>query len=454
MSPRPRPNPKRRETSGERSPTRDQRSTGSAGSSGSRRGNGATRASASSSRSSGPSGAPRRGVAARSGQPKRSAPGGLSNGHRTREDPRTAGQRTAGQRTAGRRTAPTRGAPAPRSGAPRGAGPRASSRAVDHRGSAPRAGASNAKKGGRPRSPGGQFDRRRPDRQPSDRRWPDRRPSDRRQQERRPPDRRELGGDQIEGRQAVLELLAAGRRPVRQVWIAEGLDPSPELDRITSLAHHAGARLLVVPSRRLDAEARTRSHQGVLALAAPLKETSLDEICEPVESGGTTRPPFILVLDGVTDPQNVGALLRIAECAGVTGVVLARHGAAHVTPTVAKVAAGAVEHLRISLAPGIPTAVARLATAGVTCIGLDAGAGQSIYEIAFEGFDEGSGVALVLGDESRGLSSLTRRRCKFIASIPQHGTIGSLNVAAAGAVACFEIARHMGGGVLASSPGD
>jgi 23S rRNA (guanosine2251-2'-O)-methyltransferase len=250
----------------------------------------------------------------------------------------------------------------------------------------------------------------------------------------------------------VLELLSVANRPVKQVWIAEGLDPSPELDRITSLAHRAGARLLVVPPRRLDAEARTRSHQGVLALAAPLKETPLDDLCEPVGPKGSTRTPFVLVLDGVTDPQNVGALLRVAECAGVTGVVLGKHGSAHVTPTVAKVAAGAVEYLRIAIAPGIPTAIARLSAAGVTCIGLDAGASQSIYEIDFEELDPGAGVALVLGDESRGLASLTKRRCRIVASIPQRGSIGSLNVAAAGAVACFEIARHLGGGVLGESP--
>jgi 23S rRNA (guanosine2251-2'-O)-methyltransferase len=245
----------------------------------------------------------------------------------------------------------------------------------------------------------------------------------------------------------VLELLAAGRRTVKQVWISEGLDPSPELDRITSLAHRAGARLQVIPSRRLDAEARTRSPQGVVALAAPLQETPLDEICEPVGPAGATRPPFVLVLDGVTDPQNVGALLRIAECAGVTGVVLGRHGGAHVTPSVAKVAAGAVEHLRIAIAPGIPTAIARLETSGVSCIGLEAGAPLSIYELGAGEFDLESGVALVVGDEGKGLSSLTKKRCKILTSIPQQGSIGSLNVAAAGAVACFEVARQMGGRV-------
>jgi 23S rRNA (guanosine2251-2'-O)-methyltransferase len=256
---------------------------------------------------------------------------------------------------------------------------------------------------------------------------------------RRQIDKRELGGDQIEGRQAVLELLNARRREVKQVWIADGIDPTPELDKISSLAARSGARVMVVPFRRIDSEARTRSHQGVLAKAAPLTETSLDELFAATKK---TRP-FLLVLDGVTDPQNLGALLRIAECAGVTGVVLARHNAAHITPTVAKVAAGAVEYLRFAIAPGIPTAISSLSDAGIYCLGLDPSATTSIYEIEVDDEATPNGLALVLGDEGKGLASLTRKRCAQLASIPQHGKIASLNVAAAGAVACFELSKKI-----------
>ena len=182
-----------------------------------------------------------------------------------------------------------------------------------------------------------------------------------------------------------------------------------------------------------------------MALAASLEETSLDQFCEPLDTGQTTRLPFVLVLDGVTDPQNVGALLRVAECAGVTGVVLSRHNAAHVTPTVAKVAAGAVEYLRMAVAPGIPAAIARLASAGIYCVGLDARADESIYDIELGGTGAlECGIALVLGDEGKGLGSLTRKRCSVLASIPMHGAIASLNVASAGSVACFELARRLG----------
>ena len=179
-----------------------------------------------------------------------------------------------------------------------------------------------------------------------------------------------LGGEQVEGRQAVRELLAAGRRPVREVWIAEDLDPSPQIDEIERLATRRRVRLVLVPRTKLERAARTDAPQGVLARARPLEEVELETLCRARRGVA----PFLLVLDGVTDPHNVGALLRTAECAGVTGVVLPRHRAVHVTPTVAKVAAGAIEHLDIAVVPGVPNALRQLDDLGVTSVGLDADA--------------------------------------------------------------------------------
>jgi 23S rRNA (guanosine2251-2'-O)-methyltransferase len=247
--------------------------------------------------------------------------------------------------------------------------------------------------------------------------------------------RRGLGGEQVEGRQAVRELLATARRPVKQVWIAQGLEPSPQLDEIVRLAAKSRAKVVFVGRRRLEAVARTDSAQGVLALAAPLEETPLEDMC--VATGGIA--PFLLVLDGVSDPQNLGAILRSAECAGVTGVVVPRHRAANVTPTVTKVAAGAAEHMAMAVVPGVPNALRRLFEHGVTCVGLDANAETSLFDV---GEELDGPVALVLGAEGRGLGALTRRRCAIIASIPQYGALDSLNVAAACAVACFELARR------------
>lgn len=245
----------------------------------------------------------------------------------------------------------------------------------------------------------------------------------------------------MEGRRAVRELLAAGRRPVHEVWMAEDLDPSPLLDEIERLAGRRHARLQIVSRRRLEAEARTDAPQGVMARAGALVETELDDLC--VARRGVE--PFVVVFDGVTDPHNLGSLLRSAECAGVTGVVVPRHRAAHVTPTVTKVAAGAVEHLAMAVVPGVPNALLRMADAGVTTVGLDASADVSLFAFSRSagGFD--APVALVIGAEGKGLATLTRRRCDVLVSIPQYGTIESLNVAAAGAVAFFELSRARSG---------
>jgi 23S rRNA (guanosine2251-2'-O)-methyltransferase len=244
-----------------------------------------------------------------------------------------------------------------------------------------------------------------------------------------------LGGEQVEGRQAVRELLSANRRPVSSLLMAEGMDQAAILNEIEGLATKRRVKVSYVSRRRIDLVARTEGAQGVVALARPVEGTSLEKLCEPSRGG---RQPFLLVLDGITDPHNLGALLRSAECAGVTGIVLPRHRSAHLSPTVAKVAAGAIEYLPMALVAGVPTALQRLSTMGVWSVGLDGEAPSSLYELPL-GKEP---VALVLGSEGTGLAALTRKRCDALASIPQHGSLSSLNVATAGAIACFDIARR------------
>jgi 23S rRNA (guanosine2251-2'-O)-methyltransferase len=249
--------------------------------------------------------------------------------------------------------------------------------------------------------------------------------------------KRELGGDLVAGRQAVRELLAAGSRPVHDLWMAEGSDESEILVEITDLATEARVPIREVSRARLEAAAATEAPQGVLAHAAPLKEHTLDELVSRSPRPGA---PFLVALDGVTDPHNLGAVLRSAEVAGATGVVLPRHRSALVTPTVAKAAAGAIEHLPIAVVPGLPAGLARLAELGVWIVGLDEDAEAPLFgmQIATEP------LALVLGAEGRGLGRLTAQRCELLVTIPRHGQIGSLNVSAAATLACFEVARHRG----------
>ena len=244
-----------------------------------------------------------------------------------------------------------------------------------------------------------------------------------------------LGGDQVEGRQAVRELLSAGRRPITTLLMAEGMDAAEILDDIEALAAKRRVKVEYVSRKRLDAATRTDGSQGVVALARQIEETALDDLCQPTKRG---RVPFLLVLDGITDPHNLGAVLRSAECAGVTGIVLPRHRSAHLSPTVAKVAAGAVEYLPMALVAGIPTALQQLSALGVVTVGLVGEAPTSLYDLPLGD----QPVALVLGSEGSGLAALTRRRCDELAAIPQHGTLSSLNVATAGAIACFDVSRQ------------
>ena len=214
--------------------------------------------------------------------------------------------------------------------------------------------------------------------------------------------------------------------------MADGLDDAAILREIEDRARGAGVCVQRVSRGRLDAEARTTAPQGVLAHADPLQATELDRLCRPDDS------PFLLAVDGVTDPQNLGALLRSAEGAGVTGVVLPRHRAVHVTAAVTKAAAGAVEYLPMAIVAGIPAALARARELGVWVVGLDADGEESLFGLGLAT----EPLMLVVGAEGTGLSRLTRRRCDVAVRVPLAGRLESLNVAAAGALALFEVSRR------------
>ena len=262
-----------------------------------------------------------------------------------------------------------------------------------------------------------------------------------------------IGGDQVEGRQAVRELLLAGKRDVREVFLVAGQDPAPILNDIIDLADEAKIPIRQVSRSRFETLSRTEAPQGVVALAAPLRPVPLEELAQrpaaspsasqadPKSAGADSHPatkPFIVVVDSVVDPHNLGALMRSAEAAGVTGFVFSRHRSPRISPTVAKVAAGAVEHLPIAQANGIAGALRDLTKLGVWNIGLDAAAEAPVWSMNLA--DEP--LALVLGSEEKGLSRLVRESCDLLVNIPISGVTPSLNVSAAGAIACFEVKRQ------------
>lgn len=216
--------------------------------------------------------------------------------------------------------------------------------------------------------------------------------------------------------------------------IASDQDAAPILDDIRELCEARRVPVRELSWGRFDALAATQSAQGVLARAQSLPEADMDDLAKTRRG----KPlPFLIALDGVTDPGNFGALLRSAEGAGVTGIILPRHRSVHVSPAVTKAAVGAVEYMPIALVGGLPTAIARLNDLGVWTIGLDGTVPHSVYDLPLGDVP----ICLVLGAEGKGLSRLVRERCSALGAIPLGGQLNSLNVGAAGAIACFEVAR-------------
>lgn len=242
-----------------------------------------------------------------------------------------------------------------------------------------------------------------------------------------------LDGTQVEGRHSVLELLLAGTRRTREILMAEDMDPADILTDIVELAQDLKVPVRYLSKRKLDGESRTEASQGVVAHADALPSRPLREL---VAASGST-PPFLVAMDGVTDPGNLGAVIRTAECAGVTGLVLPRHRAVHITPTVTKAAAGAIEHVPMTLVGGLPAAIGEMQQLGITVVGLDAAGEKTLHQVPI-----GVGpVCLVLGAEGSGLSRLVGQRCDEIVSIPLLGQLSSLNVSTAAALAIYEVVR-------------
>ena len=186
-----------------------------------------------------------------------------------------------------------------------------------------------------------------------------------------------LGGEQIEGRQAVRELLLGSRRRVHEIWIANDIESSPVIDDILEIARDQRVQVLNVSRREIEREARSEAPQGVLAKAAPLEETLLADLLVAPRD----KPLMLVAIDGVTDPGNLGAILRCCDGAGVDAVILPRHRAVHITPTVAKSSAGAIEYLNMCVVGGLPSALSEMKTAGVVVVGLDDSAEKSIFEL-------------------------------------------------------------------------
>lgn len=227
----------------------------------------------------------------------------------------------------------------------------------------------------------------------------------------------------------------AERRKVHEVWISAELEGDAGVADIVEIAAARRIPLLHVARARLEREARSEAPQGVLAHAAELPEADFDELS--TRRAGAPAP-FLVAVDGVTDPGNLGAIIRSCDGAGASGVLLPRHRSVHVTPTVAKASAGAVEYVPIALVPGLPAALKQLSDRGIWVVGLDDGADRSLFDIGALATEP---ICVVLGAEGAGLSRLVRERCDSIVGIPMAGRISSLNVSNATAISLYEVSR-------------
>jgi 23S rRNA (guanosine2251-2'-O)-methyltransferase len=240
----------------------------------------------------------------------------------------------------------------------------------------------------------------------------------------------------IYGRQPVRETLRARRRRVFKLVLADGIKPTGIVGQILSLAESAGVPVQTINRRELDKLSGEANHQG---LAAEVSGYPYVTLTDPLDVARQAQvPAFLLLLDHIQDPQNLGSLLRTAEAVGIHGVVIPGRRAAGVTPAAVRASAGAAEHVRVAQVGNLVQAMGHLKEEGIWLAGLEALPAAQLYTEA----DLSGSLGLVVGSEGQGLARLVRERCDFLICLPMQGQVESLNAAVAGAVALYEARRQ------------
>ncbi len=239
----------------------------------------------------------------------------------------------------------------------------------------------------------------------------------------------------IEGRNAVIEALRVGAA-IDKIYIARG-ETDKTLGHIASKARDAGIVVVEADRRKLDGMSRTHAHQGVIALAAVREYATVESILAAAAEKG--EPPLLVVCDEISDPHNLGAILRTAECAGAHGVIIPKRRSAGLTAVVAKTSAGAVSYIPVARVANIPSLLKDLKQQGVWVFGTAADGTTALY-----GADLKGPAAIVIGSEGSGMTRLVSETCDFLVSIPMKGRISSLNASAAAAILLYEAVRQRG----------
>ena len=239
--------------------------------------------------------------------------------------------------------------------------------------------------------------------------------------------------DQVEGRNAVLELLESDR-DINKIFISAG-EKHGSINKIMALAKEKKVIINEISKSKINQMAQTENNQGVIAIVPPYNYCEIDDILDAAKHKG--EKPFILILDGIEDPHNLGSIIRTAETAGVHGIIIPKRRAATVNSTVAKVSAGAVEYMKIARVNNITDTINYLKTNDVWICGTDMHTDKYYYDENFTG-----GIAIVIGSEGFGISRLVKENCDFLVKIPMNGKITSLNASVSAGIIMYEVVKQ------------
>lgn len=242
--------------------------------------------------------------------------------------------------------------------------------------------------------------------------------------------------DLVEGRNPVIEALKSEERSVEKLFVSKG-ENKGSVNKILGMAKDKKIQIEHVDRSKLDEMTEGKAHQGVVALVSPYKYKELEDIFETASERG--EDPFILILDGIEDVHNFGAIVRTAECAGVHGVIIPKRRSASVNSTVLKTSAGAVEYMNIVKVTNLAATIDELKARGVWVYGADMD-GEYYYDMNLKG-----PIALVVGSEGKGMSRLTKEKCDALVKIPMSGRISSLNASVASSIVIYEVVKQRRG---------
>ena len=239
--------------------------------------------------------------------------------------------------------------------------------------------------------------------------------------------------DQVEGRNSVLELLES-EKDINKIFVTKG-ERHGSINKILAIAKERRIIIVEKDKRKMDEMAQTQNYQGVIAIVPPFEYCEIEDILEAAES--KNEDPFILILDGIEDPHNLGSIIRTAETAGVHGVIIPKRRAASVNSTVNKVSAGAVEHMKIARVNNISDSIERLKKAGLWICGTDINTDKYYYNQDLTG-----PIGIVIGNEGAGISEKVKKNCDFLVKIPMKGKVTSLNASVSTGIIIYEAVKQ------------